>query len=77
MTNRKKNLKHLNYRMDRIERKCDRILSEILIIRQKITRHPDMDAVINRLHKTAREMRDQCIRERDYMRRMLKSQSFE
>lgn len=77
MTNRKKNFKRRPSRLDRIERKCDRILSELLIIRQHLNRRPDMDIAIERLHRAARNMRVQCEHERDFTRRMFNSKSLE
>lgn len=73
MTKRNQNYKRRPSRLDRIERKCDRILSELLIIRQQLNRRPDMDTAIDRLHRTARRLRHQCERERDYTREMFNS----
>lgn len=73
MTKRNQNYKRRPSRLDRIERKCDRILSELLIIRQQLNRRPDMDTAIDRLHRTARRLRRQCERERDYTREMFNS----
>lgn len=70
MTKRNQNYKRRPSRLDRLERKCDRVLSELLIIRQKLNSRSDMDMAINRLHKTARKMRLQCERERDYAKNM-------
>lgn len=70
MTNRKRN-KRRPSRLDRIERKCDIILSELLIIRQRLNRSDDLDATIERLHRSARKMRAQAAKERDNARRML------
>lgn len=63
MTKRKKDFKRRSTRLDRIERKCDRILSELLIIRQRLNRSSDMDDAIDRLHRASRKMRAQCDRE--------------
>lgn len=57
-------------RLDRIERKCDRILSELLILRQQISSRPNLDSAIDRLHRAARNMRAECERERDSVRDM-------
>lgn len=73
MTKRNQNHKRRPSRLDRIERKCDRILSELLIIRQQLNRRPDMDMAIERLHRTARKLRTQCERERDNARQMFNS----
>lgn len=53
----------------RIERKCDRILSELLILRHRLTR-PDIDTAIDALHRSARIIRQQSERERDLVRGM-------
>lgn len=69
--NRKYNNKRRPSRLDKIERKCDRILSELLIIHQRLSQRPDdMDMAIERMHRAARKLRVQCERERDNARRM-------
>ncbi|ROS82244.1 hypothetical protein EEL34_14575 [Muribaculaceae bacterium Isolate-039 (Harlan)] len=73
MTKRNQCYKRRPSRLDRVERKCDRILSELLIIRQQLNRRPDMDMAIERLHRTARKLRTQCEQERDLTRRMFNS----
>lgn len=60
-------------RLGRIERKCDRILSELLILRQRLSRKPDIDAAIEKMHRTARDMRTQAERELTLTRRMFHS----
>lgn len=63
--------KRRHIKLDRIERKCDRILSELLIIRQRLTKRPDeLDTAIDRMHDVARKMRAQCEREREIARHM-------
>jgi hypothetical protein len=65
-------------RLDRIERKCDRILSELLILRQRFMHRPDeLDAVIERMHKAARKLKEQSRRERDAALRMFHSKTTE
>ena len=64
-------------RLKRIERKCDRILSELLIIRQQLKNRPELDIAIDRLHHAARRMKDQCERERVAIARLLHSNSKE
>lgn len=59
--------------LDRIERKCDRILSELIIIRRQRVTHSDIDSVIDNLHQSARAMRMQAERERENIRRMFNS----
>lgn len=61
MTKRKKNGRRRPSRLDRIERKIDRILTEIILIRQRDS-HP-LDEAIERMHRVARMMRAQCERE--------------
>lgn len=58
-------------RLGRIERKCDIILSELLMLRGRSRREEGMDAVIDRLHHTARRMRMQCDRESEMLERLL------
>lgn len=73
MTNRTKKSKRCRSRLERIERKCDRILAELLILRQRIASRPDIDVAIDRLHKAARNMKGQCERERDAVRHFFNS----
>lgn len=64
-------------KLGRIEKKCDLILSEILIIHQLLTRRSDIDTVIDRLHKTARNMRTQCEHQRNNALKMFGSKKSE
>lgn len=65
-------------RLDRIERKCDRILSELLILRQQIAHRPDeLDVTIERMHRAARRLKAQSQRERDNVRKMFHSKVIE
>ena len=73
MTKRNQNYRRLLTRLDRVERKCDRILSELLIIRQRASRQSGIDNAIDRLHKAARKMRLQCEQERDYAQKVFNS----
>lgn len=74
MNNRNKP-KRRQSRLDRVERKCDRILAELLIIRQQLTRRPsDIDTAIDRLHNQARKLRQQCEQERSQVRKMFFTQ---
>lgn len=50
--------------------KCDRILSELAIINLQLRRRPDIDGAIERMHRTARNMRKCAERERDLARCM-------
>ena len=60
-------------KLDRIERKCDRILSELLISRCQSHKSADVDILIDQLHGAARKLRMQCELERDNARKMLNS----
>lgn len=71
MTKSKTNKRRYS-RLGRIESKCDRILSELIIIRHNLSR-PDIDATIDRLHSAARKMRAQCEVERNTLRRLFNS----
>lgn len=67
----------INYRRDkrlqRVERKCDRILAELLVIRQSLTRRStDIDAVIEKMHAQAKRMREYSEAERDVVRAMMR-----
>ena len=57
-------------RLARVERKCNRILAELLIIRERLSPRPDMDEAIDRLHRTANEMRKRFESERDIARKL-------
>lgn len=72
--NKRYQVKRRQSRLTRVERKCDRILAELLILRQQLSRRPhDIDVVIERLHNQARVMRQQCEKERSAVRKMLLS----
>lgn len=58
-------------RLDRIERKCDLILSELLSLRRSGQTMCGTDSLIEQLHRSAREMRRQCERERVAVRKFL------
>lgn len=58
-----KRKRHNTSRLARIESKCDVILSELLILRQKRT--DSIDCLIDRLHVQAAEMLKQNERLRD------------
>lgn len=67
-----KKIKRYGSRLNRIERKCDRILSELLALRHRLSHQPDIDSVIDHLHRSARDMRKHCEKERDAIRRMFR-----
>lgn len=54
----------------KIEKKCDRILAELLILRRIVHQRSNVDAIIDNLHTTARKMRAMCARERDMAHRL-------
>ncbi len=57
-------------RLERIERKCDIILSELLVWRQS-QKQNDIDMMIDRLHVAAMKMRVAAKRESDNIKRSL------
>ena len=57
--------------LNRIERKCDLILSQILIAnRSRNNRNAEVDSLLDRLHSTARRLREQSEEERERVMRM-------
>ncbi len=79
MAKRKYYEKRRPTRLERVESKCDRILSELLILRHSLVNRPsDIDVAIERMHNAAKRMRVQCERERATARDMIiKSRSHE
>lgn len=75
MVKRIQTYKHKLSRIKRIERKCDRMLSELLVLRQIISRQYDVDKMIEGLHETARNLRIQSERERERIRNMFNSET--
>ena len=65
-----KNKRRFESRLKRIEKKCDRILSELLIIRHRLSSQQDIDSLIDLLHRNARSLRSQCEREREAIKGM-------
>lgn len=64
MNNRKIPRSRKASRLDRIEKKCDLILSELASIRKAAIKHPrSIDDTIERMHLTARRLRQQADRE--------------
>ena len=52
-------------RLCRIESKCDRILSELIIIRHEVRALPgNIGSLVDRLNKSATAMHRQCLKER-------------
>lgn len=78
MNNRRNNKSSRASRLDRIERKCDRILSELAYLRRhQYSRHDDIDTAIDRMHRNARRMREQSIRDAQILRRVFHSKNME
>lgn len=64
MNNRRKNKNYKPSRLERVERKCNLILSELAIIRKSLSsRHRSVDDAIERMHISARRMRVEAERE--------------
>lgn len=71
MRNRR-NAGHRPSRIERVERKCDRILSELKTIRGSLfIRSSSMDDAIERMHRNARRMRAEAAKEARILRNML------
>lgn len=70
---KRKEIKRCPSRIDRIERKCDRILSVLIILSQRLSRTHEIDTAIDKMHRVARNMRMQAERERTLTRRMFHS----
>ena len=69
--------KHHQSKLDRIERKCDRILSEILMMRYNSRNATcDADNAIDKLHRMAHKLRNQCEYERGYIRQMFNAKPY-
>lgn len=70
MNQKRKNYRRKTSQLDRIERKCDRILAELLIVRQNTHIQRKIDHTIDNLHYAARKMREQCEEERNSLQKM-------
>lgn len=78
MNNRRFNNRRKQSQLDRIERKCNRILSELAVIRQQLTfRTGDIDGAIDRMHYNARRMRAAACRDARILRKMFHSKMME
>ncbi|ROT10443.1 hypothetical protein ED388_04800 [Muribaculaceae bacterium Isolate-007 (NCI)] len=78
MNNRKYNNGRRQTRLDRIERKCDRIISELAVIRQQLTyRTDDIDGAIERMHRNARRMRAEAHRNARFLHKVFHSKTLE
>lgn len=76
-----KNSRSNNYNRDRlcrVEKKCNRILSELSAIRQLLSyRVVDVDSVIDRMHQNARQMKTEARRDAAFLRRLFHAQMME
>ncbi len=71
MNNRKYNKNRKQSRLERIERKCDIILSELAIISKGIsTRSRSVDDAIERMHRNARRMRAEAVRDSQILHKL-------
>lgn len=74
MNNRRFNNGRKQKRLDRIERKCDRILSELAVIRHQLSyRDSDIDGAIERMHRNARRMRIEAQKDARLLHKMFHS----
>ena len=56
-------------KLDRVEKKCNRILSELALLRQSLTANSQsLDDAIERMHRNARRMRSMAEREAEILR---------
>lgn len=74
MTNNR--FKRLNRRLNRIECKCDIIIAEIRLKRNRL-QQSDIDITIDKLHNAAKRMRQQCRLEKEAVRRLTEMKSRE
>lgn len=65
MTKYRSNSRRKRSRIERIEGKCDRIISELFVLRQYFFSRTSIDADIERIHNVALKLREQCERERN------------
>ncbi len=71
MSNRRNNKNRKPSRLDRVERKCDIILSELAIIRKSLkNRSRSIDDAIERMHHNARRMRAEAEKDAQILRRV-------
>lgn len=76
--NNRRNKNHKPSRLERVERKCDIILSELATIRKNLnTRSHSVDDAIDRMHRNARRMRAEAIREAHFLRTVFHSKNLE
>lgn len=71
MSNRKHYKNHKPSRLERVERKCDIVLSELAIIRKSLSnRSRSIDDAIERMHRNARRMRAEAEKDARILRRV-------
>lgn len=69
--NNRRNKNRKPSRLERVERKCDIILSELAIIRKSLTyRSRSLDDAIERMHENARRMRAEAEKDAQILRRV-------
>lgn len=74
MNNRKRTRSRKASRLDRIERKCDAILSRLESTRWSAGKSPrSIDDIIERMHLTAKRLREQADREAQLLRKAFHS----
>lgn len=71
MNNRRNNKAHKPSRLERVERKCDLILSELAIIRKSLKNSSrSIDDAIDRMHYNARRMRAEAEKDAQLLRKV-------
>ncbi len=70
-----KKIRHsIQARLVRVERKCDLIITEVVMLRAALTQRPKIDDVVNQLNAAAKRMANQCEQEREAVRRLYNRQ---
>lgn len=74
MNNKRNNKSRKPSRIERIERKCDIILSELAIIRKRLNpRYHAVDEAIELMHRNARRMRAEAENDAQLLRKVFHS----
>ena len=72
MNNHRKKRNNKLSRLERVERKCDRILAELAMLRKRsAVQSRSVDDAIERMHRNARRMRAETDREAQIIRKLL------
>ena len=78
MNNHRKKRNNKLSRLERVERKCDRILAELAMLRKRsAVQSHSIDDAIERMHRNARRMRAETDREAQIIRKLLISKGEE